>query len=493
MSIATASPIFEQLFSDLGVVWAALFFLTTTLLAILIKKHRTLQVTLDDLRSRVDFNAHRRRMAMELFHTLGSAFEDEVRVEDLLRHILRFFMQIVQASGGCAFLTDKEKGVLIPKATTGRFPSIADHEGSDALNIPIGEGVIGKVAQLGRAKFVADGTTEPGFKHCRDRGLEVRNAIAVPLSFRGEVLGVVLVINRVDDPARPGQSFGRFEYQLLESLSTYAAVAVHLVISYIVQSEKQQLDFDLSVASEVQRLLLPQRAPTLEGFSISGTSRPAHRVGGDYYDFLPLDASRLGVVIADVSGKGVTGALVMGICRSIVRTQVASDVSPAAALSAVRQWLLADLPEDMFITMTYGILDREKQTFTFARAGHDPLLHFDSATRQVHALSPKGAAVGLIRSAPAVPNLEEVEVPLKRGDAVVLFTDGITEALNAESEEFGREALQRVVKENAGGNALEISCSILDAVLKFSDTEPAHDDQTVVVLKADEQASETQG
>jgi sigma-B regulation protein RsbU (phosphoserine phosphatase) len=486
VSVATASPTFEQLYSEMGVVWAALFVLTAIVLISLVRQNRVMQAQLDDLQSRVDFSARRRRMAMELFHTLGSAFESEVRVEDLLRHILRFFMRIVQASGGCAFLTDKEKGVLVPKVTTGRFPTVPESSGTEDFCIPVGEGVIGKVAQLGRAKFVADGASEPGFKHCRDKGLDVRNAIAVPLSFRGDVLGVVLVINRVDDPARPGQSFGRFEYQLLESLSTYAAVAVHLVISYLAQTEKQRLHFDLTVASEIQRLLLPQNAPTVQGFSISGTSRPAHRVGGDYFDFLPLDEARLGVVIADVSGKGVTGALVMGICRSIVRTQVASDISPSAALQAVRQWLLTDLPEDMFVTMTYGILDRSKQTFTFARAGHDPLLHFDKATGQVRSIAPQGPAIGLIRNAPSAPTLEEAEVTLNRGDAVVLFTDGITESLNPTDQEFGRDTLQRVVANNAKGNALEISCSILDAVLKFSGSEPAHDDQTVVVLKADE-------
>ena len=114
------------------------------------------------------------------------------------------------------------------------------------------------------------------------------------------------------------------------------------------------------------------------------------------------------------------------------------------------------------------------------------MLYFDSATGQVRAIAPQGPAIGLIRNAPSAPTLEEAEITLHRGDAVVLFTDGITESLNPANQEFGRDALQRVVANGASGNALEISCSILDAVLKFSGSEPAHDDQTVVVLKADE-------
>jgi sigma-B regulation protein RsbU (phosphoserine phosphatase) len=206
-------------------------------------------------------------------------------------------------------------------------------------------------------------------------------------------------------------------------------------------------------------------------------------VGGDHYDFIDLGGSRLGVVIADVSGKGVTGALVMAICHAIVRTHATRHVQPADAVKEFRRLMAVDIPEDHFVTLLYGILDTDRREFTFVRAGHDPLLHYRAQTGIVEVHSPRGAAIGLDRGERFDRILQQARIPLAPGDAIVLFTDGLTETTDPQGEEFGLDRLTALVGEAGALAADDIANTIYDRVEHFAKGQPALDDQTLVVIK----------
>jgi sigma-B regulation protein RsbU (phosphoserine phosphatase) len=207
-------------------------------------------------------------------------------------------------------------------------------------------------------------------------------------------------------------------------------------------------------------------------------------VGGDYYDFLRLDETHVGVVIADVSGKAIPGALVMTMCRSAIRAQANPALSPIDVVRRVNELLLPDLREDMFITVLYGILDTTKRTFTFVRAGHDPALWYHAQTAAVEVVAPHGTAVGLDRSERFGRELEARRLNLSAGDLLVLYTDGITESLNAEEVEFSREQLVQLIKKNADRTVGQICETVFERVREFTNDGPPHDDRTLIVIKA---------
>jgi sigma-B regulation protein RsbU (phosphoserine phosphatase) len=206
-------------------------------------------------------------------------------------------------------------------------------------------------------------------------------------------------------------------------------------------------------------------------------------VGGDHFDFIKLDETRLGIVVADVSGKGVTGALVVAMCHSIVTSQAAHHTEAAQALKEFRRLLVDDIPEDRFITMLYGVLDTVKREFSFARAGHEPLLVYRAETRTVERVAPKGGAIGLHRGERFDRILTEETVPLALGDCLVLFTDGLLEAANEEGDEFGMARLKKVVEENASLDVQDLEDVIFTKVESFASDRPQVDDQTLVVVK----------
>ncbi len=489
--MSCADPLNPGLLSaidEVAAVWATLFFAACALVVLLRLKLDTEQKRTRELEGLVDFAARRRRIAMELFHALGSAFETRISLDNLLRSTVAFFMRVAQATGGIVYMLDRKRELLKPTALCGMLGSKLGRNRTtiegDFPNIPMGEGIVGGAALSGRPVFLNDCSTDTRLAFLGSQTLRIENALVVPLRFRDHSLGVLVVVNHLGEDGQVGRPFGRVEFQLLEAMALYAATAIHLTLSYLEQAEKQRLDFDLGVASEIQRLLQPQHAPVLHRASVMGQSRPAYRVGGDHYDFLDLGGSRLGVLIADVSGKGVTGALVMAICHAIVRTHAPHHAQPAEAVKEFRRLLIEDIPEDRFITLIYGILDTQTREFRFARAGHDPLLCFRAGSGAVEVVSPKGGAIGLDRTDRFDRSLEQQSITLGPGDAIVLFTDGLTEAENPDGDEFGLNRLKALIAERGSCTAADLGRGIYEGVEAFAKGAPPLDDQTLVIIKA---------
>jgi sigma-B regulation protein RsbU (phosphoserine phosphatase) len=260
-------------------------------------------------------------------------------------------------------------------------------------------------------------------------------------------------------------------------------------------AEKKRLEEELRIAHEIQMSLLPQGPLVMAGLSVTALCVPAREVGGDYYDFLPLGDQRVGVLIADVSGKGTSAALYMAELKGLVLSLSEIHTSPRAMLIALNRIIANHLDARSFITMTYAVVDLRARSITYARAGHTPLIYVpgtcaDGGPRQVRILAPDGMVVGLKLDNGEMfeRHLVEETIPLQPGDLYLLFTDGISEAMNAHDDLFGESRLGRLVESHAGLPSEELRERVLREIAAFVGDAPQHDDMTMILLKVDELA-----
>jgi serine phosphatase RsbU (regulator of sigma subunit) len=252
--------------------------------------------------------------------------------------------------------------------------------------------------------------------------------------------------------------------------------------------EKRRLEEELRIARSIQMSLLPHGQITVPGLSLSASCVPAREVGGDYYDFLPLDDDRLGVLIADVSGKGTSAALYMAELKGVILSLSRTCRSPRQLLLAANDIISRNLDSRSFITMTYAVIDLEARVMTWARAGHTPLIHRSAsgvAPPRVEVLMPDGLVLGLRidRGELFARLLQEVTLPIERDDVLLFFTDGISEAMNADSDLFGEVRLAALVSEHGHLPAEELRERILREVDAFVAGAPQHDDMTMILIK----------
>lgn len=311
----------------------------------------------------------------------------------------------------------------------------------------------------------------------------------VPLVARKELVGAL----GVDTGARTGgtmsglntrlssNGFSEHEVEVLKGIADQAAVAIERARLGEQAEFKKRMDYELGLARQIQISFLPHQPPQLPGYEIASEWRAAREVSGDFYDFIPLHNGRLGLVIADVSDKGLPASLFMALTRTIIRTMAFGKPTPREALERANDVILADARADMFVTAFYGVLHPESGALDYTNAGHNPPLLYRYADKSVTVLTAHGIALGIY------PNAEEPQeqIALQPGDMLVLYTDGITDALNQSEKEFGMERLAALIAAHGALSAQALLQQILRAVEEFSAGVPQFDDLTMVVLKRD--------
>ena len=278
--------------------------------------------------------------------------------------------------------------------------------------------------------------------------------------------------------------------QLGELAGSFNSMTASIEGLLLEKAEKERLEQELKIARSIQMSLLPQGPLQMPGLSLSGHCEPAREVGGDYYDFLPLEDDRLGILIADVAGKGTSAALYMAELKGLVLSLSRHHVSPRKMLIEANQIISKHLDSRSFITMTYAVVDLRARTITCARAGHCPLVYVpgpDAPSRTPQVLTPEGMVLGLQFDLGDTFDrvLEEVTLPLGRGDLFVFYTDGISEAMNAQGDCFGDQRLVDLAELNADLKSDDLRACILGEVHAFAGDAAQHDDMTMVLLKID--------
>ncbi|UCC81044.1 MAG: SpoIIE family protein phosphatase [Candidatus Zixiibacteriota bacterium] len=249
--------------------------------------------------------------------------------------------------------------------------------------------------------------------------------------------------------------------------------------------EQERLQKEMQVAQEIQHALLPRSFPDVEGYDISTIYRAAKDVGGDYFDFVQIDPDSMGIIVADVSGKGVPGSLVMTMIRTALRLESRENYSPTDILSRVNQFVADDVKKGMFITIFFITLDSKKRTISFASAGHNPMILYRKDIDSCYFLNTRGMPLGI--SLPDGVEFEQTierdKVKLKKDDMLVIYTDGITEAMNKAGEQYGNDRLIEFIKTNADFHPDEFTAKLDADINRFTAGAPQNDDITLVVIK----------
>lgn len=437
-----------------------------------------------------------RQIVVDFMHSLVESIGEGVSRETLYQQIVR--TAILSTGGLAACVYERGTNDILKKvAVEGLFPPMKPLDGTYASvmtrakfieqvlqteRFEWGEGLIGSVAKSGRGVLIANGRKDPRVVNHKDSSLAIHSLILVPIIFREKTIGVVAIANPADNMA-----FNENDFSLMKSLAEQAGMALHNLKLMQIQMEKKQLDFEISLASNIQSLLLPKVFPNNDYVEIQAIYQPAKKVGGDLYDVFKLADGRIGVAIADVSGKGIPASLLMAICQTNLRHYAKECASPAEVLKSINAVMVSEMRRDMFITMVYAIIDFVKKEIVLARAGHElPMIVRKtpgSDTFTVEEISSDGMALGMVPSKLFNQVIKDVRVSFNADDTFLLYTDGITEAVNAQDEEFSREQLASLVKEQATKPVKEINKQILTAVERFAGSSEKSDDFTLVTVK----------
>ena len=357
-------------------IFLALFF--GTLMALLVVLNTFTRRISELERQRADLQVEEDRV-FDFLHGLGEAFSEGVSSTELHRLIVESAIRILNAHGGALYLMDKAEPVLIPAFVSKGCPAlielpghIADQASRNHLaldsylrltSVRRGDGIVGMAMESGQSKLYS----EEDLAYALSPGdFMAHSAIVGALAYRRKILGVLALAN-----GPMSTPFSEKDLTVFKTIAEQSAFALYNEVIYLEAGEKKRLDHDLEIAREIQAILLPSRPPSVVGYELSGINVPARQVSGDYYDYIRVDDRRVGVAIADVSGKGVPASLIMAMCRSVIRSEAVGKISAAEVLRRVNQQLYPDIKEDMFISMAYLIIDSVSPSVTLARAGHD--------------------------------------------------------------------------------------------------------------------------
>ncbi|HSD64487.1 MAG TPA: SpoIIE family protein phosphatase [Ignavibacteriaceae bacterium] len=246
--------------------------------------------------------------------------------------------------------------------------------------------------------------------------------------------------------------------------------------------ERERLAGELEIAHRVQIRLLPLNEPSIKNYIIKGMCISAREVGGDYYDYINLGNNKLGVVIGDVSGKGLKAAFYMTMTKGIFQSQVESSYSPGEVLKKVNRLLIQTMEKGSFVTMFYGILDYDENSFTYARAGHEPGIYYNKPANKIEILRPAGIGLGLKEGIVFEKNIEDKKIYLNKGDLILLYTDGFNDARNKDNEDYGRERIIKFIERHKNIPGDKFIKALSDDVSEFSEDSPQFDDLTLVTI-----------
>ncbi|HVP40209.1 MAG TPA: SpoIIE family protein phosphatase [Candidatus Saccharimonadales bacterium] len=416
--------------------------------------------------ARIYDRERRERSQNEILAHVAARAARSVVLRDVLEDILDAVEELVPYNAAELYL-------LAPDGSGGLSQLVARgyaQERPAAAAIKLGTGLVGWVCQTGHGVIVPNVARDPRYVNTRE---ETRSEIVAPVHYAQRVIGA---FNLESDKLN---AFGERDLELLGAFAAHAAIAVERARLYEELEEKQRLQRELSFARSVQQAFQPRRSPELPGLDLAGHNESSDEVSGDYYDFIHIHESHYGLALADVSGKGVPAALIMASFRASLIAEIRNNYAIRTVMAKVNRLLVESLDPGQFVTAFYGVLDTATRRLTYANAGHNPplLLRAEGRTEQ---LTSTGPLLGSF----AGSTFRERTADLHPGDVLLIYTDGLTEAMNAAGEEFGVARAEARLAELRSRPAAEICRGLLDAVREFAGQRWLRDDVTLIVLRS---------
>ncbi len=345
-------------------------------------------------------------------------------------------------------------------------------ETRERLPIQLDEQVTGWMLKNKKALLSNDLHSDSRFSLPQYIDQTLKSMLSVPLIVKGKIIGYIAVFNKKNiEGFKPG------DQRLLTIIASQSAQLLERSRLYKEEQELLLIKEEMNVAKRIQNNLLPEKSPYLKGYLVSGINSSAKEIGGDYFDFITISETKFGFCIADITGKGMPAALLMSNLQALLRSQVQMEADLSKAIATVNNLLFQSTDATKFATLFYGVLDIESHTITYCNAGHDEALVFRNGTH-TSSLEATGLILGVMADMP----YETGEISLNPGDSLVCYTDGVTEAMNVNEEEFGLDKTIEVVESIEAPTALKIEKGILRSVREHSHGASQSDDITVVVI-----------
>ncbi|MBN1271288.1 MAG: SpoIIE family protein phosphatase [Candidatus Aminicenantes bacterium] len=391
-------------------------------------------------------------------------------LNELLDYVMDLINENLPMDRGVMMLKEGNPPQMIPKVVR------VNNKKLQREKIQVSQTIIDKVVNQNSSILTSDTQSDTRFK-AKESIIRsnIRSAMCVPLFNNREIIGIIYA-DRIS-LARP---FTEEDLKLLTLLSNLAAVKIEnsKLIDDVI--EKERIEKELDLAAQIQKDFLPKEKPDFPRIEIAGNNIPCYQIGGDYYDFIPIDSSRIGIIIADVSGKGVSASLLMASLRAAIHSEISEKVDIRKMVSKLNDFVHRSSAANCFISFFFAEFTVDKGELRFINAGHNPPLIFEK-NGGVNRLESCGLCLGMFPSV----QYDIKNISLKEGDTAVLYTDGITESRNKEGKEFGEDGLISLVKKNRKLSAQDLLSRIYEEVETFISGVDPMDDMTVVVIKKD--------
>jgi serine phosphatase RsbU (regulator of sigma subunit) len=425
---------------------------------------------------------------LALLYELGCAFAARIELDELSALVVRKCCQVLDAESTSILLLDPERAELF-------FGYVAEPDPATAarllaLRFPADRGIAGSVVRTGRSLRIDDVRTDPRFYSGVDRqtGVETRALLCAPLRTRQGTIGVIQVLN-----PRRRASFTDDELAFLEALAGSIAVAIenarmysqlkqqYLALQEATRDREQlfALRRELDIARSIQQSILPRAFPRRRDLELFAEMLPAREVGGDFYDFFPVDDARLALVVADVSGKGVPAALFMAVSRTVLRSVALDGLAPAECLRRANALLCLENSAELFVSVFYGVLDTRTGELAYSNGGHNP----PYVVPRTGGVAPLERTAGMVLGVADEVGYGERRMTLNAGDGVFLYTDGVTEAMDVDGTLFSDRRLETVLTTHRQATPEGLTRAVVDDVRRHSGGEPQSDDITALALR----------
>lgn len=397
-------------------------------------------------------------------HEVGIALSGSLELNELLDKILDNLKRVVEYEIAIIYLVDPGDGTINQIATRGLEATVLER-----LHLKMGQGICGRVAQTGDGVIVSDVGTDPDYIALRS---QTRSEMAAPVKIDNNVIGVFNVESDTPD------AYTKHDLELMDGFASLAAVSIERAKMHRERLVARQLEDELAIARRIQMTFLPPGDPEIPGFDVAGINIPSTAVGGDYYDFIPIVKNQFGIAIGDVSGKGIPASLIMAAFRASLKAEIRNNFAIRAILNKVNNLLYESIERDRFVTAVYGVLDSKNKIFTFSNAGHNPPILRRTSGEVVY-LKEGGVALGAIQNS----IYEERPISLARGDILLFYTDGVTEVIDEDGNEFDVERLLHSLDRSGHLTAREIIDRIVGQTKEFGSMKRETDDLTMIVIK----------
>jgi sigma-B regulation protein RsbU (phosphoserine phosphatase) len=418
-------------------------------------------------------NQRLRRAVEELsaLNEIATAVGSTLSLDRILDLIIQQCLVHLEVEQGAVMLLDEEKD----KKT---FETMVRRMNPSAEQLPcrLDAQLTGWMLKNKKPLLINDFHADERFPACRDGELPIRSLLGVPLLSKGRMIGLISTFNKNSECG-----FGQEDQRLLSIIATQSAQAIENARLLEEEQSLFRIQNELRMAYEIQTQLLPTETPEIEGYELAGRAIPAKEVGGDYYDFIPIDDRYLAFCLGDISGKGMPASLLMANLQAAVRTQTMLSASVEESVTRLNRLIYRSTPPEKFATLFYGVLDTGTHILCYANAGHQFPYHFRDGKAYAE-LSSTGTVLGMIESS----SFSERTFRFEEGDLLVAYSDGITDAVNENDEEFGEERLVELIKAHRGKTAHQLVDSIFEAVREHSGSAPQMDDMTLLVIRREE-------